>query len=77
MVSFARPRLGFPVRVAERRTGQTWHTLAREFGRLHAITLTGPAGTVVHTTEPTTAQVGILRGCGFALPPRITTLDPV
>jgi hypothetical protein len=29
------------IRVAERRTGQTWSTLARELGRLHAVTLTG------------------------------------
>ena len=64
------------IRVAERRTGQTWRTIARELGRLHAITLTGPAGTVVQTTEPTTAQTGILRACGLAPPPRITTLDP-
>jgi transposase len=64
------------IRVAERRTGQTWRTIARELGRLHAITLAGPAGTVVQTTEPTTAQLGILRACGLAPPPRITTLDP-
>lgn len=65
------------IRVAERRTGQTWRTIARELGRLHAITLSGPAGTVVQTTEPTTAQAGILRACGLTPPPRITTLDPV
>ena len=35
------------IRVAERRTGQIWRTIARELGRLHAITLAGPAGTVV------------------------------
>ena len=64
------------IRVAERRTGQTWRQINRELGRLHAITLTGPAGTVVQTTEPTTAQSGILRACGLVPPPRITTLDP-
>ena len=64
------------IRVAERRTGQTWRTIARELGRLHAITLAGPAGTVVQTTEPTTAQSSILRACGLTPPPRITTLDP-
>jgi hypothetical protein len=51
------------IRVAERRTGSTWPTLARELGRLHAVTLTGPTGTVTQTTEPTTAQQGILRAC--------------
>ena len=64
------------IRVAERRTGKTWRQINRELGRLHAITLTGPAGTVVQTTEPTTAQSSILRACGLAPPPRITTLDP-
>jgi transposase len=64
------------IRVAERRTGQTWRTIARELDRLHAITLSGPAGTVVQTTEPTTAQSGILRACGLTPPTRITTLDP-
>jgi Transposase DDE domain len=64
------------IRVAERRADMTWRHIARELARLHAITLTGPAGTVVQTTEPTTAQMGILRACGLAPPPRITTLDP-
>ncbi|MCV2490671.1 hypothetical protein OF117_15015 [Geodermatophilus sp. YIM 151500] len=32
------------IRVAERRTGQTWPALARERGWLHAVTLTGPTG---------------------------------
>jgi transposase len=65
------------IRVAERRTGMTWRQINRELGRLHAITLTGPAGTVVQTTEPTTGQSSILRACGLPTPPRITTLDPV
>ncbi|MGD9531024.1 MAG: IS1634 family transposase [Dehalococcoidia bacterium] len=64
------------IRVAERRTAQTWRQINRELGRLHAITLAGPAGTVVQTTEPTTAQSSILRACGLTPPPRITTLDP-
>ena len=64
------------IRVAERRTGQTWRQINRELGRLHAITLSGPAGTVVQTTEPTTAQASILRACSLTPPPRITTLEP-
>jgi hypothetical protein len=64
------------IRVAERRTGSTWPTLARELGRLHAVTLTGPTGTVTQTTELTTAQQGILRACGLTPPPRITALHP-
>jgi hypothetical protein len=62
------------IRVAERRTGSTWPTLARELGRLHAVTLTGPTGTVTQTTELTDAQQGILRACGLLPPPRITAL---
>src|SRR3954467_5136371 len=64
------------IRVAEHRTGSTWPTLARELGRLHAVTLTGPTGTVTQTTELTTAQQGILRACGLTPPPRITALHP-
>jgi transposase len=64
------------IRVAERRTAMTWRHINRELGRLHAITLAGPAGTVVQTTEPTTAQSSILRACALTPPPRITTLDP-
>jgi transposase len=64
------------IRVAERRTGMTWRRIALELGRLHAITLVGPAGTVVQTTEPTTTQLGILRACELTPPPRITALDP-
>jgi hypothetical protein len=64
------------IRIAERRTGQTWPTLARELSRLHAVTLTGPTGTVTQTTEPTGAQQGILRACGLTPPPRITALHP-
>ena len=64
------------IRVAERRCGLTWWRIALELGRLHSITLIGPAGTVEQTTEPTTAQLGILRACGLPPPPRITTLSP-
>jgi hypothetical protein len=64
------------IRVAERRTGLTWRRIALELGRLHAITLSGPTGSVVQITEPTGAQLDILRACGLAPPPRITTLTP-
>ena len=64
------------VRLAERRTGQTWATIAGELSRQHAVTLTGPAGTVVQTTEPTDAQRGIYRACQVAPPPRLTGLHP-
>jgi len=63
-------------RVAERRTGMTWHRIATELGRIHAVTLTGTAGTAVHTTPLTTTQAGILRDCQVTPPPRIAALDP-
>ena len=63
-------------RVAERRTGLTWRRIATELGRVHAVALTGSAGTVVHTTPLTTTQAGIYRDCHVAAPPAITALDP-
>ena len=35
------------IRVAERRTGLTWRRIAIELDRMHAVTLTGSAGSVV------------------------------
>jgi len=56
------------IRVAGRRTGLTWRRIALDLGRLHAVTLQGPAGTVTQTTEPTdVAAPGVNRrpGCGI------------
>jgi hypothetical protein len=44
------------IRVAERQTNQTWRRIATELGRLHLVTLTGPTGTIAHTTELTDTQ---------------------
>jgi len=60
------------IRVAERRAGQTWPgwlALARELGRLHAVTLTGQTGTLAQNTELSTAQRDILRPAGSPPPP--------
>jgi hypothetical protein len=54
----------------------TWRRIATELGRIHAVTLTGTAGSAVHTTPLTTTQASILRDCQIAPPPRITALDP-
>jgi hypothetical protein len=62
--------------VAERRTGLTWRRIEIELGRLHAVTLSGTAGTVVQTTPLNDAQAGILRACQVTPPPRVTTLHP-
>jgi hypothetical protein len=64
------------VRLTERRTDTTWAVIARELSRQHAVTLTGPAGTVVQTTEPTDAQRAVYRACQVTPPPRITGLHP-
>jgi hypothetical protein len=63
-------------RVAERRTSMTWRRIAIELGRVHAVTLTGSAGTAVHTTPLSTTQAGILHDCQVTPPPRISVLDP-
>ena len=64
------------IRVAERRTGLSWRRIEIELGRLHAVTLSGTAGTVVQTTPLTEVQAGILRACQVTPPPRVTTLHP-
>jgi hypothetical protein len=64
------------IRVAERSTAQTWRRIALELGRLHEVTLAGPAGTVVHTSELTDVHRDLLRACDIDPPARITHLDP-
>jgi len=63
--------------VAERRTGLTWHRIATELNRVHAVTLAGTAGSVVHTTPLTTVQAGIVAACHVSPPAVVTALDPV
>ena len=46
------------IRVAERRTGMTWRRIAIELGRVHAVTLTSSAGTVIQTTPLTDDPTG-------------------
>ena len=64
------------VRVAENATGTPWAQVSRELDRLSAVTLVGPAGIVVQTTDPTDAQRRFLAACKVPPPPRITTLTP-
>jgi transposase len=64
------------IRVAERRTDLTWRRIAIELGRVHAVTLTGTAGSVVHVTPLSTAQAGILRDCQVPAPATVTALHP-
>jgi hypothetical protein len=64
------------IRIAERTTGQTWRRIALELSRLHHVTLTGPAGTVTHTTTVTDPQRQILAALNIDPPPRVTALTP-
>lgn len=64
------------IRVAERRTGLTWRRISIELGRVHAVTLTGSAGSVVHLTPLSTAQAGILAACQVPAPATVTALHP-
>jgi hypothetical protein len=64
------------VRVAERQTGQPWRRIDLELGRLHLVTLSGPAGRVEQTTALTTAQRELFTATGITPPPRVTSLQP-
>ena len=64
------------IRVAERRTAMTWRRIAIELGRIHAVTLTGTAGTVTQTSPLTEIQQAIVDACKVAPPPRVAHLHP-
>lgn len=64
------------IRVAERQTGQTWRRINTELGRLHQVTLAGPAGRVTQTTALTEAQRAIYAATQIEPPPRLTALEP-
>lgn len=67
-VLLCRPAL-LLIRVAERRTGTTWHTIRNELGRIHDVTLAGPAGRPQQTTRITGAQAELLKDCGVPMSP--------
>ena len=64
------------IRVTERQTEQTWRQINLELGRLHQVTLAGPAGTVQQTTTITDPQAAIYNATSVTPPPRITALTP-
>ena len=64
------------IRVAERRSEQTWRTIRRQTGRIMQITLTGPAGTVAQTTTLSPAQKAIYQAVSVPPPARVTAFDP-
>jgi hypothetical protein len=64
------------IRVAERQAGQTWRRIATELGRLHLVTLCGPAGRITQTSALTEAQRAIYAATQIEPPPRVTALEP-
>jgi transposase len=64
------------VRVAERQTASTWRRINTELGRLHLVTLAGPAGRLEQTTTLTSVQREVFAATGIAPPPRVTSLQP-
>jgi hypothetical protein len=64
------------IRVAERATGHTWPRINTELGRIHQVTLTGPAGSLKQTTRLTDTQSKHFKDCGVPLPPKMTALTP-
>ena len=62
------------IRVAETRTGHTWHRLRQQLQRLHLATFTGSAGLYRQTSEPTKPQRDIYTALRLPLPNKIIDL---
>jgi transposase len=62
------------IRVAERRTELTWPRINAELGRIHQVTLSGPAGSLRQTTRLTDTQAKVFKDCGVPLPPKMSGL---
>jgi hypothetical protein len=65
------------IRVAERRTGTTWRTINTELGRIHQVTLTGPAGRLHQITRLTDTQTQLFKDTGVPPPPKVSGLQPI
>jgi Transposase DDE domain len=63
------------IRIAENQTADTWRNVRRELQRLHQGTFRGNAGLVHKTSQPTAAQLRILRALGLDPPPTFPALD--
>jgi Transposase DDE domain len=64
------------VRVAERRTGQTWHHINTQLSRVHQVLLQGPDGQVLQTTPLNETQQALFTAVAVPKPPRITAIHP-
>ncbi len=59
------------IRVAENRTQQTWPRIRRELQRLVLVDLSGPAGQVSQTSQPTPAQTQLFEALQVPAPIRV------
>jgi hypothetical protein len=66
-----RPRIGCP-----RPAAHTWRHIARELGRIHQVTLAGPAGRVQHTTRISPDQAALFTAAEVPFPPKMTGTQP-
>jgi hypothetical protein len=60
------------IRVGERRTGTTWRIIRNELGRIHQVTLAGPAGRLQQTTRISDTQAKLFKDCGVTMPPKMS-----
>jgi hypothetical protein len=63
------------IRVAERHTGTTWRITRNELGRIHQVTLAGPAGRLQQTTRISDTQAKLFKDCGVTMPPKMSGLQ--
>lgn len=64
------------IRIAENRTGQSWHRTRWEMQKLHVVRANGRAGVVHQRTELTSAQRTLLRALDLEEPARFLHLEP-
>jgi len=64
------------VRVAERRTGQTWQHINTQLSRVHQVRLQGPDGQALQTTPLNESQQALFTAVDVPKPPRITAVHP-
>ena len=64
------------VRVAERRTGQTWQHINTQLSRVHQVLLQAPDGQVLQTTPLNEQQQALFTAVGVPKPSRITAIHP-
>ncbi|MBI4940462.1 MAG: hypothetical protein HY830_06940 [Actinobacteria bacterium] len=59
------------VATVEHRTGLPWAVVRGDLGRIAAVALAGPHGSMTAVSEPTPAQRDLFEACGVGAPPRV------